>query len=97
MKTITRSDIAETLYREVGLSRKESSEILDLFLEEISGELAKGNSVKLSSFGTFALRDKKSRVGRNPKTGVEAEITPRRVISFKPSQTMRAAVNGKKK
>ena len=95
MKTITRSDIAETMYHEVGLSRKESGEILDLFLAEISEELAKGNSVKLSSFGTFIVRSKKSRVGRNPKTGIEAEITPRRVISFKPSQTMRDAVNKK--
>ncbi len=94
MKTITRLNIAEMLYQEVGLSRKESGEILDLFLTEIVEELSKGRSVKLSSFGTFALRDKKSRVGRNPKTGAEAEITPRRVISFKPSQFLRNAVNG---
>ena len=97
MRTITRSDIADILYCEIGLSRKESAEILDLVLDEIAKELAEGNSVKLSSFGTFALRDKKSRVGRNPKTGVEAEITPRRVISFRPSQIMRNAVNKKKK
>ena len=86
MKTITRADVAEILYQEVGLSRKDSGEILDMVLEEI---------VKLSSFGTFALRDKKPRIGRNPKTGVEAEISSRRVISFKPSQTMRKAVNKK--
>ena len=92
MKTITRADVAEILYQEVGLSRKE---ILDMVLEEIVNELAAGSDVKLSSFGTFALRDKKPRIGRNPKTGVEAEISSRRVISFKPSQTMRKAVNKK--
>lgn len=93
MKTITRADIAEILYQEVGLSRKDSGEILDMILDEIAKELAAGNSVKLSSFGTFALRHKKPRIGRNPKTGVEAEISSRRVISFNPSQTMRFAVN----
>lgn len=74
MKTITRADVAEILYQEVGLSRKDSGEILDMVLEEIVNELAAGSDVKLSSFGTFALRDKKPRIGRNPKTGVEAEI-----------------------
>ena len=95
MRTITRADVAETLYKEIGLSRKDSSDILDMVLGEIVSELASGNDVKLSSFGTFALRDKKPRIGRNPKTGVEAEISSRRVISFKPSQSMRKAVNGK--
>ena len=89
MKTITRADVAETIYEEIGLSRKDSNDILD----EIVQELSAGNDVKLSSFGTFALRNKKARAGRNPKTGVEAEISPRRVISFKPSQTMRKIIN----
>ncbi|MDO4183774.1 MAG: integration host factor subunit alpha [Rhodospirillales bacterium] len=93
MKTITRADIAEILYQEVGLSRKDSGEVLDMVLDEITSELAKGNSVKLSSFGTFTVRNKNPRVGRNPKTGVEAEICSRRVISFKPSQTMRLSIN----
>lgn len=93
MKTITRYDIAETLYQEVGLSRKVSGEILDMILEEISQELSKGNSVKISSFGTFLVRNKRPRIGRNPKTGVDAEISARRVISFKPSQIMRKSVN----
>ncbi|MBP5398934.1 MAG: integration host factor subunit alpha [Alphaproteobacteria bacterium] len=93
MKTITRYDIAETLYQEVGLSRKVSGEILDMILEEISQELAQGNSVKISSFGTFLVRNKRPRIGRNPKTGVDAEISARRVISFKPSQNMRKSVN----
>lgn len=93
MKTITRADVAETIYEEIGLSRKDSNDILDMIIDEIIHELASGNDVKLSSFGTFSLRDKKARSGRNPKTGVEALISPRRVISFKPSQTMRKTIN----
>ena len=93
MRTVTRSDIAETLYQEVGLSRKDSGEILDMVLEEVTNELVKGNNVKISSFGTFTVRKKNTRIGRNPKTGVEAEISSRKVISFKPSQTMRSSLN----
>lgn len=93
MKTITRADVAETIYEEVGLSRKDSVDILDMVIDEIKAELVKGNDVKLSSFGTLALRRKNPRVGRNPKTGVEAEISARTVISFKPSQNLRKAVN----
>ncbi len=93
MKTITRSDVAETIYEEIGLSRKDSADILDMILEEITKELVSGHDVKLSSFGTFSLRNKKARIGRNPKTGVTAEISPRRVISFKPSQVMRKTIN----
>ncbi|MBR5482828.1 MAG: integration host factor subunit alpha [Alphaproteobacteria bacterium] len=93
MRTVTRSDIAETLYQEVGLSRKDSGEILDMVLEEVTNELVKGNNVKISSFGTFTVRQKNTRIGRNPKTGVEAEISSRKVISFKPSQTMRSSLN----
>ena len=93
MKTITRADVAEAIYEEIGLSRKDSNDILDMILDEMTNELVKGNDVKLSSFGTFALRNKKARAGRNPKTGVKAVISPRRVISFKPSQTMRKIIN----
>lgn len=93
MKTITRADVAETIYEEIGLSRKDSNDILDMILDEVVQELSNGNDVKLSSFGTFSLRNKKARSGRNPKTGVEAEISPRTVISFKPSQTMRKIIN----
>lgn len=93
MKTITRADVAETIYEEIGLSRKDSNDILDMIIDEVIVELSKGNDVKLSSFGTFSLRDKKARSGRNPKTGVEALISSRRVISFKPSQTMRKTIN----
>ena len=93
MKTNTRADIAENICREVGLSRKDSGDILDMVIDEIKAELVKGNDVKLSSFGTMSLRKKNPRVGRNPKTGVEAEISARTVISFKPSQNMRKAIN----
>ena len=93
MKTVTRLDVAEAIYTEVGLSRKDSNEILDMIVDEIVKELSAGNDVKLSSFGTFSLRDKNARTGRNPKTGVEAVISSRRVISFKPSQTMRKIIN----
>lgn len=93
MKTITRADVAEAIYEEIGLSRKDSGDILDMFIDEICKELVRGKEVKLSSFGTFSLHHKKPRVGRNPRTGVEAEITARTVISFKPSQIMRKALN----
>ncbi|MBQ7303757.1 MAG: integration host factor subunit alpha [Alphaproteobacteria bacterium] len=93
MKTITRADVAETIYEEVGLSRKDSGDILDMVIDEIKTELVKGNDVKLSSFGTMSLRKKNPRIGRNPKTGVEAEISARTVISFKPSQNLRKSIN----
>ena len=93
MKTVTRLDVAEAIYAEIGLSRKDSNEILDMIVDEIVKELSAGKDVKLSSFGTFSLRDKNARTGRNPKTGVEAVISSRRVISFKPSQTMRKIIN----
>lgn len=93
MNTVTRLDVAEAIYTEIGLSRKDSSDILDMVIDEIVKELSLGNDVKLSSFGTFSLRNKKERTGRNPKTGVEAVISSRRVISFKPSQTMRKQIN----
>jgi integration host factor subunit alpha len=93
MKTVTRVSITEAIYEEIGLSRKDSGDVLDMVIEEIKNELAAGNDVKISSFGTFSLRHKNARVGRNPKTGKEATITPRTVISFKPSQILRKAVN----
>ena len=93
MKTVTRLDVAEAIYTEIGLSRKDSNDILDMIIDEIVKELSRGQDVKLSSFGTFSLRDKRARTGRNPKTGVEAVISSRRVISFKPSQTMRKTIN----
>lgn len=92
--TITRSDLSEALYREVGLSRNESSEMVELILERISEALIKGDTVKISSFGTFAVRDKGARMGRNPKTGEEVPIDPRRVLVFRPSHILKERVNG---
>ena len=93
MTTVTRADIAESVCREIGLSRKDAGDILDMVIDEIKNELIAGKDVKISTFGSFWLKKKNARIGRNPKTGVEAEITPRTVISFRPSQTLKNAVN----
>ncbi|MEM6683539.1 MAG: integration host factor subunit alpha [Pseudomonadota bacterium] len=93
-KTITRADLSEAVYQEVGLSRNESAQLVEVILEEISDALVQGQNVKLSSFGSFLLRNKNGRVGRNPKTGEEVPIDPRRVLVFRPSQLMRDRVNG---
>lgn len=92
-KTLTRSDLSNAIYREIGLSLSESTDLVDAVIDEISEALEKGDSVKLSSFGTFKLRQKKERVGRNPKTGVEVPITPRTVLSFNASNIMKKKVN----
>ena len=92
-KTLTRQDISEALYRDVGLSKHESALMLESVLEHISNALIDGEIVKLSSFGTFTSRQKRERIGRNPKTGVTATINARRVISFKPSKLMKARIN----
>jgi integration host factor subunit alpha len=91
---ITRADLAEAIYRRVGLSRVESAELVELVLNEICDEIASGNNVKLSSFGSFLVRSKGERIGRNPKTGVEVPITPRKVMVFKPSNILKSRVNG---
>ncbi len=90
--TITRADIAEAVYEEVGLSRAESSAFVDAVLEEISAELVKGNAVKISSFGSFSVRQKGERVGRNPKTGIEVPISPRKVLIFRASHVLKDRV-----
>ena len=87
--TLTRADLAEALHHQVGLSRTDSSELVEQILGHMCGALAKGENVKISGFGTFVLRDKGERVGRNPKTGVEVPIAPRRVLTFRASQMMR--------
>ncbi|MGE0626431.1 MAG: integration host factor subunit alpha [Hyphomicrobiaceae bacterium] len=92
-KTLTRADLAEALVNKVGLPRNESQEIVELVLGEISGALARGEGVKLSSFGSFGIRQKGQRVGRNPKTGEEVPITPRRVLVFRPSNIMKERIN----
>ena len=96
-KTLTRQDISEALYRKIGLSKHESAVMLESVLEQISNALIDGESVKLSSFGTFYPRQKRERVGRNPKTGVSATINARRVISFKPSKLMKERTNKSEK
>ncbi len=91
--TVTRADLAEAVYREIGLSRTESSELVESVIDHVSEALLRGEQVKLAGFGTFSLRDKKERMGRNPKTGKEVPITPRRVLVFKPSQILRERVD----
>ena len=96
-KTLTRQDISEALYKQIGLSKHESAVMLESVLKQISDALIDGKSVKLSSFGTFYPRQKQERVGRNPKTGVTATINARRVISFKPSKLMKERTNKSEK
>jgi integration host factor subunit alpha len=97
-KTLTRMDLSEAVFREVGLSRNESSDLVETVLDHISDALVSGQNVKISSFGTFSLRDKNARVGRNPTTGEEVPITPRGVLTFRPSHLMKDRVSdGNKK
>jgi integration host factor subunit alpha len=93
-RTVTRVDLAEAVYRRIGLSRKESAILVQSVLDEIASALITGESVKLSSFGRFSVRAKSQRIGRNPKTGIEVPITPRRVMVFKPSNVLKARING---
>ena len=87
--TLTRADLAETINRKLGLSRAESLAMVEGILKRMCGALAKGENVKISGFGSFVLRDKNERIGRNPKTGVEVPITPRRVLTFRASQLLK--------
>jgi len=87
--TMTRADLAEALHRKVGLSRAESADMVEQILDHMTEALQRGENVKVSGFGTFVLRDKGERIGRNPKTGVEVPIAPRRVLTFRASQMMR--------
>ncbi len=93
MNTVTRAHLAETIFTQVGLSRNESAELLETVLTRMSAVLENGESVKISGFGTFSVRQKGRRIGRNPKTGVEVPILPRRVLVFRPSQVLKAHVN----
>ncbi len=95
LHTLTRADLANAIYQSVGLARSEAAQMVEAVLEEIASELEKGETVKLSSFGSFVPRNKAERIGRNPKTGVEVPITPRRVMIFKPSHILKARVNGR--
>ena len=91
-KTLTRSDLIEEINSKIGISLTDSSKLIEDIFEEILLSLENGNSVKLSSFGTFSIRHKKSRLGRNPKTGVEAPISARRVVTFHPSNLVRKKI-----
>lgn len=92
-KTVTRADLAETVYQTVGLSRTESAELVERVLEILSDALVGGENVKLSSFGSFLVRAKNERIGRNPKTGEEVPILPRQVLVFKPSNVLKSRIN----
>ncbi len=91
--TITRADLSEAVYQEVGLSRNESAELVETVLNEISSALVRGEMVKLSSFGSFSVRQKGQRIGRNPKTGEEVPILPRRVLVFRASHVLKNRIN----
>lgn len=91
--TVTRADLVNAVYKEIGLSRTESSVIIESILDHIIAALMRGETVKLSGFGTFDVRHKKSRMGRNPKTGREVPITSRRVLGFRPSSIFKKRVN----
>ncbi|GHC79719.1 integration host factor subunit alpha [Limoniibacter endophyticus] len=91
-KTLTRADLAEAVYRKVGLSRTESAALVEAILDEICDAIVDGQTVKLSSFATFQVRDKNERIGRNPKTGEEVPISPRRVMTFKASNVLKSKI-----
>ena len=91
--TITRAQLGDAVYQEVGLSRNESAELLESVLDYVSEALAKGESVKISSFRSFSVRQKGQRIGRNPKTGEEVPIMPRKVLVFRPSQVLKSQIN----
>ena len=93
-RTITRADLSESVFQEVGLSRNESSDLVETILSEVVEALARGESVKISSFGSFTVRDKGQREGRNPKTGQEVPILPRRVLVFRASNVLKSLING---
>lgn len=94
-RTITRADLAESVYEQVGLSRNESADLVEAVLNEISDNLIKGKNVKISSFGSFSVRQKGERVGRNPKTGIEVPILPRKVLVFRASHVLKDRINEK--
>ena len=90
---MTKADIVETVYEKVGFSRKESAELVDLVFDFMKETLETGSKIKISGFGNFIVREKRSRKGRNPQTGEEIQISARRVLTFKPSQVLRKAIN----
>jgi len=95
-QTITRAQLGESVYQEVGLSRNESADLLEAVLNSVSDALSRGETVKISSFGSFSVRQKGQRIGRNPKTGEEVPILPRKVLVFRPSQVLKSRINEKR-
>lgn len=93
IKTITRADLAEAVYAQVGLSRNESSDLVEQLLDEMMAALVEGDNVKISSFGSFTVKEKGERIGRNPKTGVEVPISPRKVLTFRASHVLKERIN----
>lgn len=93
-QTVTRAQLSEAVYQEVGLSRNESADLVETVLKEISDTLTRGEAVKISSFGSFSVRQKGQRVGRNPKTGQEVPILPRKVLVFRASNVLKSRING---
>ena len=92
--SLTRADLTEAVYEQVGLSRQESADLVERILEHLGDALVDDQLVKIASFGTFMVREKKARIGRNPKTGVETTISPRRVLVFRASQVLKSRING---
>jgi integration host factor subunit alpha len=92
-RTVTKADIIESVYEKVGFSKKEAAEVVEMVFDTIKETLERGEKIKISGFGNFIIRDKKSRVGRNPQTGEEIEISARRVLTFRPSQVLKNALN----
>ena len=92
-RTLTRADLSEAVFRKIGLSRTESAQLVEMVLDEMCSTIASGESVKISSFGSFLVREKNERIGRNPKTGEEVPISPRRVLTFRPSHLMKDRVD----
>ena len=95
-RTVTRAQLSEAVYQEVGLSRNESADLVESILDEVADHLIGGETVKVSSFGSFYVREKGQRVGRNPKTGEEVPILPRKVLVFRPSQVLKNSINEKR-
>ena len=93
--TMTKADIIESVYSKIGFSKKESAEIVELVLDTIKQTLEKGEKIKISGFGNFVVRKKRPRIGRNPQTGEEIEISARQVLTFRPSQVLKSALNKK--
>lgn len=92
-RTITRADLADAVYEQVGLSRNESADLVEAVIDQISEALVAGDNVKISSFGSFSVREKGERIGRNPKTGIEVPIAPRKVLVFRASHVLKDAIN----